>query len=265
MRFWSEKDLQNFHQVDYRKVEHLEESGDLGCFYCTSVYDYSLVDKIIESEGTARCPICGIDAVMPLSEIPEEKWSSLLLAMYLKYFAESEMTLGDLNQKHFYLYQVPNRFQDDVIWDLEKVFDRTKRKIKENIYSYYGYTQSFTFPVYKEEITIYPLGTDFVERMLPAFYEKDELPKGSIPILKRIVEKGPAASFLIDLPGSLEPRKAEHLVKLLGMAFGGYFAKLEDLPADGRLNEKDHIFIRPYPKDDYDILDHLEELVEKLG
>lgn len=45
-------------------------SQSCGCFYCEGSYSASLVDEVLD-EGTALCPQCGIDSVLPdLSGLP---------------------------------------------------------------------------------------------------------------------------------------------------------------------------------------------------
>ena len=265
MSSWTESELERFYQSEYRSQERLKESGDLGCFYCANIYDYACVEEVVSTDKLALCPICGIDAVMPLSEFPESKWVSLLLAMYLKWFGDEEMTLGEFIVRKFYLYQVPTLSQEEVIEKMEAVFQRSNRSINKRIYSYYGDAISFTIPIYDEELNIYPLNRALIEQIIPAFYDEEELSKVDIKNLKTILEHGPKASFLIELPSSLSQRRVEHIVKLLGLALGGYFAPIEEVPADGKLNREDHIFIPSYANLECDVLDQLEYLLEKYS
>ncbi|WP_425146200.1 hypothetical protein [Deinococcus sp.] len=43
----------------------LGRTRSCGCFYCLKLYKTSEILEWIESEGTAVCPHCGIDSVIP--------------------------------------------------------------------------------------------------------------------------------------------------------------------------------------------------------
>ncbi len=57
------------HSLDNR--EALSRGGRCGCFYCLSVFDASEVEEWIGGR-TARCPRCGIDAVLPARAAPTD-------------------------------------------------------------------------------------------------------------------------------------------------------------------------------------------------
>lgn len=265
MSYWTEEELNEFHDNAFRSKEELKESGQLGCFYCAHIYSYHLVEEFIERENIALCPICGIDAVMPIAEIADSEHTKLLEQMYLRYFADDESNLRALMGSHFYLYQRKEGSQQDVIDEVEEVLERSERRVEKNVYEYDQPIQSYSFPIFKEALTIHPLQEEFIEHIIPRFYKTDEFSKESQSILANIIKHGPEASFIIALPGILKEKKAEHLVKLLGMAFGGYFASIDDLPADGILTKKDHFYINAYEKEDYDVINNLEKLLKKYG
>lgn len=265
MSYWTEEELNKFHDTAFRSKEQLKESGQLGCFYCGHIYSYHLLEEFIERENIALCPICGIDAVMPMTEIPKSEHVKLLEEMYLRYFADDESSLRVLIESHFYLYQRKEGSQQEVIDEIEEVLERSERRVEKNVYEYDKAIQSYSFPIFNESLTIHPLEVQFIKHIIPRFYQADAFSEESQKILHKIIKRGPQASFIIALPGILKEKKAEHLVKLLGMAFGGYFAHLDDLPADGVLTKKDHFYINAYEKEDYDVINNLEKLLKKYG
>lgn len=263
MSSWTEKELARFYSTAFRSKERLKKSGQLGCFYCGHIYSYHLVEEFIETENIALCPICGVDAVMPLAKIPKSKHVNLLDEMYLRYFADDDSSLREIMISHFYLYQKKEVSQQEVIDEVEEVFERTERRVKRNVYKYDKLTESYSFAIFNEVLMIYPLEDQFIKHIFPRFYQEEDISEESLRILDEIIKYGPEASFIIALPGILKKRKAEHLVKLLGMAFGGYFTRLDDLPADGVLTKEDHFYINAYENKDYDLINNLEKLLIK--
>ena len=45
--------------------ELVEKSKVVGCFYCQAKFPPSEIKDWIDNDQTARCPQCGIDAVLP--------------------------------------------------------------------------------------------------------------------------------------------------------------------------------------------------------
>ena len=263
MLFWSEEEIKRFHSEDYRCKERLQESDIVGCYYCGSIFHYQLVANPLRSEDTVLCPICGIDAVIPLADVPKKEYASLFRQMYDKYYAVPTIKLTDLAKRHLYLAQKPGRFQDDVLDEVEEILEKSKR-IHQKVYPEYDYAVRYTFPIYDHEIIMYPLERPFIDWLIPQLYHPHEFTDETIEILQQIVRQGPrATSFIIQLPGILKEREAEHVVKLIGMAFGGYFARVDQLPANGLLTKQKHIHINQYPYGDYDILNNLERLLEE--
>lgn len=70
-------------------------------------------------------------------------------------------------------------------------------------------------------------------------------------------------SFIIEVPESLSAKNQEYLIKLLGIALGGYYSILSDIPSHGVLNKREHIYIKAFREQDEDIIDQLESLLEK--
>lgn len=265
MCFWSNEELNNFHKKDFRSIDQLKKSGLVGCFYCGMIYPFSFIEECIESESTAICPLCGIDAVIPLGDFPECKQAQLLDQMYEKYFSSDGIKLGDLMKKNFYLYQRKDGFQWDVFHEMEEILDQSGRRIQKARYGNNQNLQSYSIPIFDEEIIIYPLSQQFIEVIVPSFYPMNEFSIEKQESLKEIIKHGPSASFIIEMPRILKDDEAEHVIKLLGMAFGGYFARIDKLPADGVLTKKDHIYIKKMKNKKINILANLELLLEKYG
>lgn len=55
------------HAAAFRSREQLLASRWVGCFYCGALYAPKSIRKWIDDGETALCPVCGIDAVLPMS------------------------------------------------------------------------------------------------------------------------------------------------------------------------------------------------------
>ena len=65
----SKKDARAAHKYSSNHKPELEKDRICGCFYCLSIFSPDeITDWIPDSLGTARCPNCGIDSVLPDSE-----------------------------------------------------------------------------------------------------------------------------------------------------------------------------------------------------
>lgn len=64
------EDLRIGHAACSHHKKQLEYSGACGCFYCLSVFTVGDIEDWIDNGETARCPKCGIDSVIPLTEVP---------------------------------------------------------------------------------------------------------------------------------------------------------------------------------------------------
>ncbi len=53
------------HKLCTRNREALIGSKRAGCFYCLSIFAPSEIEEWLLREGTALCPRCGIDSVLP--------------------------------------------------------------------------------------------------------------------------------------------------------------------------------------------------------
>ena len=60
----SEPALEAAHRRSLRNRPLLASGGKCGCFYCLSTFDASEVVQWVHEDSTARCPQCGIDAVL---------------------------------------------------------------------------------------------------------------------------------------------------------------------------------------------------------
>lgn len=265
MASWTEEELEKIHRPEFRKKERLKESGQLGCFSCGYIFSFYLVEHFIEREATALCPICGIDAVIPLADFPKSEHNALLDEMYFKFLADRRKNIPLLMGGHFYLCQKKEQILHDAYNEIENILEKSKRKIEKNVYEGYDYAQSVSFQINSGLISIYPLNRKFVEHLFPEFYKKNNQLKEKEKVLKKMTQRSCPASFLINLPSRLTAKEAEYMVKLLGMAFGGYFSSIADLPPDGVLTKKKNIYIQPYSNQKLDIIASLEKLLKKYG
>ena len=59
-------DLELAHTFSNNHKQALSVEQRCGCFYCLNIYSTDkITDWIPDSQGTARCPHCGIDSVLP--------------------------------------------------------------------------------------------------------------------------------------------------------------------------------------------------------
>ena len=66
-----DNDLRAAHARSLRNRADLSMGGPCGCFYCLAVFDASEVRDWIDGT-TARCPRCGIDAVLSARAAPTD-------------------------------------------------------------------------------------------------------------------------------------------------------------------------------------------------
>jgi len=64
----------------------LEHASVCGCYHCCDTFDQSKIKEWIDRETTALCPMCGVDAVIPLSFSESCKRHELLTKKYKKWF-----------------------------------------------------------------------------------------------------------------------------------------------------------------------------------
>ena len=62
------EDLRIAHAACSFHLKQLEHAEKAGCFYCLTIYPVKEIDDWIDNEQTARCPKCGIDSVVPVTE-----------------------------------------------------------------------------------------------------------------------------------------------------------------------------------------------------
>lgn len=78
------------HSVQNNKLA-LEKDKICGCFYCETIFDPAEIEEWIigesrDSEGTAICPHCGLDAMIGESSASNVT-KEFLHQMYLRWFA----------------------------------------------------------------------------------------------------------------------------------------------------------------------------------
>lgn len=65
--------------------QSIQKSEKAACYYCLKTYNSSEVLEFIEPEGTALCPKCGIDSVLP-SNSPYELLPEVLKELHKYWF-----------------------------------------------------------------------------------------------------------------------------------------------------------------------------------
>lgn len=77
--------LASAHLTSFRNEDAVKDSITCGCFYCLSIFPASEVTEF--NEGTAECPYCGVDCLIPDdSGFPTDP--GFLQAMEWRYFGD---------------------------------------------------------------------------------------------------------------------------------------------------------------------------------
>lgn len=153
----------------------------------------------------------------------------------------------------------------DVYNEIKKIFNQSDREHQKNIYEIHEYAQSLSFQINSGQIMIYPLDKEFIQYILPELSKDNHFLMNKKNILTELIKKRNYPSFIITLPAGLIEKEAGYIVKIIGMATGGYFANIKQLPADGILTKKEHIYIRNCQNQAFDIINNIEELLEKYS
>ncbi len=167
--------------------------------------------------------------------------------------------------KQLYLFQRQDMSLEAAIEEVENEFAETERGVEKVVHEHHGYSIEYTIPVFDEEIHIFPVDQAFVDHLLRERYTLDDFPTDQREIMEKLMNQLTIGSFIIELPGNQSEKNREYLVKLMGIALGGYYGKLSDIPSHGLLNKKEHIYIKPFRKQDEDIIDNLETLLKKYA
>ena len=77
--------LKEIHNLCVRNKDLIKQSTDVGCFYCCKIFPANDVVTFVNSNGTAMCPHCMIDSILPDASV--ELTDELLQEMYNKYFS----------------------------------------------------------------------------------------------------------------------------------------------------------------------------------
>lgn len=149
--------------------------------------------------------------------------------------------------------------------EMEKEFAETEREVAKVVHEYHGYATEYAIPAFDDLIRIFPIDQSFVDYLLPEIYTFGNISKKQRHTLDRLMVQLDIGSFLIEVPESLSAQNQEYLIKLLGIALGGYYSKLSDIPSHGILNKRKHIFIKAFRKQGEDIFNQLENLLEKYS
>lgn len=53
------------HEFSSRHRDAIADAQICGCFYCLEIFEPNKIEDWLTDEGTALCPRCGIDSVLP--------------------------------------------------------------------------------------------------------------------------------------------------------------------------------------------------------
>lgn len=165
--------------------------------------------------------------------------------------------------KRLYLFQRQDISLIDAVEELEEELSETERDIAKIVHQHHAYAVEYSIPAFDEEIRIFPVDLSYVDHFLPANYGLVDFPLEQREIMEKLMSQLEIGSFIIELPSDLSDKNREYLIKLLGIALGGYYAKLSDLPSHGVLNKREHIYIKSFRQQGEDVIDNLEVLLKK--
>ncbi len=94
---FTKADLKRIHHYSFCNETQCNDSTNVGCFHCGEIFPASEITEYCteqhSDEGTAICPKCWVDAILPDTMI--ELTAEMMLAMYNQYFVRREC--NDLN------------------------------------------------------------------------------------------------------------------------------------------------------------------------
>jgi hypothetical protein len=83
----TENEFQKLHDLCRNNRNQFAENEIVGCFFCLRIFDHNEINKWADSnDSSARCPYCGIDAVIPVTDI------EILKAMQTHWFSADRGT-----------------------------------------------------------------------------------------------------------------------------------------------------------------------------
>ena len=78
----SESKLKELHKLSDNHRAALKESNLCGCFYCRQTFEPSEINEWTDGDGTALCPVCSIDSVLPLDDTLDNTAMLMDMSMY---------------------------------------------------------------------------------------------------------------------------------------------------------------------------------------
>jgi len=124
------KDLIEAHKYSSDNKKYLSEDTKCGCFYCCKIYDPKEIDTYLnEKSGTALCPYCQIDSV-----IPEEAGYTIS-----KEFLEEMHNYWFISKRHSksWVWFIRKKKRDTNSKDILKIVARIPNRGNFNVYQYF--------------------------------------------------------------------------------------------------------------------------------
>ena len=167
-------------------------------------------------------------------------------------------------KKHLYINQYHDLSLDNADIIISVHLARTKHKdVGIHILEWFGDIVMFTIKAFGGHVKIYPINEEFAHFILP-MYSYKEISREERGILYNIAGNSSCenrASFFVDIDCGLSERHSTYLLKVIGMVLGGYYSKLRDVPSDGILCAKEHLYIEPMQRPNEDILYNMEDIL----
>ena len=84
--------LQQAHDLSIEHRDTVDSSAMCGCYFCISTFKPECIIEWCDNNQTALCPQCGVDAVLPESELYNVANLQFLRDMHLKWFDMGRLT-----------------------------------------------------------------------------------------------------------------------------------------------------------------------------
>lgn len=79
--------LNQYSSQSFKNKSLLEKGSLCGCYYCKSIYSSEKITQWVDSEETAICVHCQIDAVIPQpQDMSQDNFLELLVKLHNKQF-----------------------------------------------------------------------------------------------------------------------------------------------------------------------------------
>ena len=127
----------DFYAESYKNRENMKKSNGGQCYSCFNEISYTSVDEWLDSDLTAVCPKCIVDAIIPFNKLPSdtEECKDLMEMWHKKGFGEtSEFNHEDNRKQHENsVPQYESDPDDGVIKTMNLFIDKTTKATSKKV------------------------------------------------------------------------------------------------------------------------------------